>query len=874
MTLETLINSLVTKNTKIFLQALEKVGVTEFPKNKVGFEADVLQTLITSELTLRLNNYVDSKKSNFRNKGNKTPFINTPHPIGNIPGILLDFFTQASKIQLNKLLAKSDQKLEKLENRLKKLKTKIISENFAFEDELENLNEEELIELLAQKFVARGLDARVISKERQTELSKKKMQHLGAGEDDLNWVGVDADGDPSNNMTTSLGKEIAGENIVEIFESSQERSKNESAFQPRISCREGKRGVEGAVISLNKITGVNEITSLDDILNQTSFDKKYANFSDFLANTIYGEVQTDEDRINLPLDIILRATLSNFTNANSLVLSDFPSTNEEGEELLARLLFVKKATDRFLEEQLGGKFTAKPQKFLPLCENEGAINNLKGLITSILDKIAQRAETIANNEELSDKEKPTALEKLKAQFSENQQLVFGAFFGPSDLTADMGGISLAVINNAKYELAQTYETFQNRISLIGLKLENINFGFDDITLEQQYGKGSSPYRGGNLMFEGIRTNQGQALSATDTTGKKYKDEASFGELSYVEIPEHILEQSVKNHRHFLQKEGDLGIIASQYNDLLKSSMGKDLMFPTTKDYSNNQGTRGKSGVVEFQNQRAIGQATLRAYFGLLQTPSFPYDVETQEILDWGENSQEQCAFSNFVNHPAGFQVLMGELFQACVFDPQRAEILGFDEEAITKSSQYVNGVLTFLSKTFGVEMEGDISQCVQGVVDELKTSDFIQSPYLKEKLESFSKQIPIISDISAKLTEKVQSLQINIKEENLNSSENAQVEDEYENSTKIKISTQRKQICAAIGTYLNLISNFQLPAVSSHDPSIDVVRDMKNANQDRTPDQHYPDAQTLTEEERLIPKTRSSSSSATQFFGATSALLS
>ena len=55
---------LIAKNISIFLKALSQVNQAQIPENKIHFEKEVLETIISSELGNRLNfylNYQDSK---------------------------------------------------------------------------------------------------------------------------------------------------------------------------------------------------------------------------------------------------------------------------------------------------------------------------------------------------------------------------------------------------------------------------------------------------------------------------------------------------------------------------------------------------------------------------------------------------------------------------------------------------------------------------------------------------------------------------------------------------------------------------------------------------------------------------------------------
>ncbi len=777
--------------------------------NKVNFGIKALESIANRELKNRFLTYLNYKKEDLPGDKN-LPFINTPHPIGNLSakhGIILDFIARIINIELRLALGvKLGETKEKhknpkayIQDKVVKYKDLLVKEGIFTESDLNNVNNiDQLLAILSYKFVGLGIDTAVISKPQQSRDAKAKIEHLG-GENNLNWDRSDGDGDPRNAITEILGKQIRGQTLLEIYQYHKAREGKESksgrsatAFEPRISCKD-KRGVDGITKTLSNIPGVMSINIATDLLDQDKFDLAYAKFESFIETLRYGAVASSEYDINSLLDLILRATLPNYSNASGLVLSDFPQNG--GEKLLAQLSFIKRSVDKFLDKNTNN-FQVKPQKFLPLCENEDAINKLEELLEGIFSQIEQEAAKIVksfDDGKISTQDRNKKLTSLKNKFCGDGQFVFGAFFGPSDLTADMGGVSIVILNNKRYTSELSYRKFQKDIKLSSGGLLN----FDDIEFVQEYGKGSSPKRGGNFVLTNLtRTNQGQSPAATDRSLQRIFSRNASKASSFCYIPETVLNQSIKNHRYFGNNEDDLGLVALEYNELAQTPRGNALMQATTKKYANNQGTRGKSGLVEFQDQRAIGLAALTSYIGLLQSPAFPFDVQTRTMADWSQND-----FRDFVNHPAGFAVLINELYQFCAMDFNRAKILGFSNELIDQSAAYVDATIVFLSKAIGINSgeihpKSELINRVSNIVAQLQESDFISSAYLKKRLDLFSQQMPLIHGISHDLTESVKHM----------AGKSEITDEDY----------------AQNGIFLTQLANFQLPTIASNDPKTSV----------------------------------------------------
>lgn len=764
------IDELITQNQKYFLNALDENKFKVLAKNKINFNKKLLKIIAEIELKNRCYFYLNYSLEiipDFKNPIQNFSFINTIHPIGNLSlnhGIILDKISKINHLKIRNNCRNKPKDLQKLDR---------------------------LLKILSQQFVDLGIDTKVIGKARQSQDALAKINYLRKNFSSKNlyknWDKVDADGDPGNSINRVLGNKIRGKNLLEIYKQNQKNHQsNNIIFEPRISC-EIKKEVNGVIDSLNKILGKNsKINSVIDLLE--NFEEEYQKIRPFLLKEKY---ENKNNEINSLLDFILRVTLPNFTKAEGLVLSDFPDENSK--KILVQLLFIKKTVDRFLKEELikiGEKFQSKPQIFLPLCEKEKAINNLEQTIQEILEEIL----IIAKDSQ----EKNEQLTKLKNLFVKNNQLVFGAFFGPSDLTANMGGMAIAVINNELTKLLKIYSNFQEKIRPY--------LNFDEVIFVVEYGKGSSPVRGANYVIPFPQTIQGQALVSSDRFLQKIYDLNKNYQTKSIFIPDKILEAAIKNHRYFLLNKDSLGIVAQEYNELIIQEKPQKLLFVTTKNFANNQGTRGKSGLVKFENQRAIGLATFRVFFGLLQAPFLPYDLSQNKMAFFDKND-----FKTFINHPAGFTILLVELYQFLCLDFKRASLIGFSSKAIDETKKYLAAACEFLSEKFEIKNAENLEDFIINLTKELIKSDLIFSNFLRKRAELFLNQIPLIIQLRNEITLKVQDLKnkIDLEGNKLNRIE--------VDGTALKLNQIRKNDYGEIGTYLNLLTNFQLPIISNYE---------------------------------------------------------
>src|SRR5690606_13070133 len=124
-----------------------------------------------------------------------------------------------------------------------------------------------------------------------------------------------------------------------------------------------------------------------------------------------------------------------------------------------------------------------------------------------------------------------------------QELVFGSFFGPSDLTADLGGMSVAVINNCSHSLGKECQRHLSKIT-----------GFEETLFTQEYGKGSSPRRGGNYVLEDFpRTIQGKTPASMSSQMNKIYSRNTSQSSSLIAIKDFdkIIAAASSFHRYIL-----------------------------------------------------------------------------------------------------------------------------------------------------------------------------------------------------------------------------------------------------------------------------------------------------------------------------------
>jgi len=683
----------------------------------------------------------DSQENKDRARGYY--FISTPHPIGNIstPSLLLfdlsrqinnlkirilaneenDIANNLSKIQqylsgakeiLQKSLANLDNKSNQEYSSIVDFATSIIDNSISKTENkdtkiesLEDFNRiaKNICEELFSGVIEIGVSNKVIKPAVQYAQGVIKNSILSKvlwKNDGLrlkSWYDVDADGDADNVISNIIPQQCNNKNIAKIFSiCKQENLDYNFYYEPRISCKAGKKGVSGLVEQLEKISGINQINCFKDINN----NELKESFYQFLENTKF-----ELNNINHPLDTILRICLPAFVNASAIVLSDFPANNNK---MLWQLVAIIKNSEEFLSKKLKQNIVIN-QVILPLCETKIAVIGAEKNFANFLKEIDNEYNSILLTKAESEEQNKLFNQLRKFVVNEDNQFILGNFSGPSDLTKDVGSMSIAMINNLSFNLAKLFKDFSISHPLLNL---------GNVDLVQEYGQGTSTKRDNNSIFANFNgsTIQGSNLISFNSQFAKsiiannQKLRNHCNEDDFMAIDENFQNLAIKAHRHFLGD--DDGLIIQQFNKKIEDKA----MQVINRCYSNNQGTRGSDGVVKYSDQRAINASFTTAYLGLLQYCGFPLR-EDLELFN-GQNI-------DLFNSKLFFNIMIKELYQIANFNPERAEKLNFNDDLIKESNNYCNGVLNFLvSKVLNKE-----------IIDSQNFNDLYKNKLLNEKLD-------------------------------------------------------------------------------------------------------------------------------------------
>ena len=378
--------------------------------------------------------------------------------------------------------------------------------------EAPKLTVEEIQQQMAFMTLTMGIPTEVITRPiqnmqigRKERLLKERLEDYGLVPSNSvkSWLNVDADGDPRNGMEFLLKKSAVGLSLAEIFQNCRSvENGNHSIAEPRISCDPVKKGVYGVAHQIKTIPGVKGIKSMNDIFDPNRFNSFYQEFSQFLdtatykAETVVGKSNA-KTYVNNKVDFIMRVCAPIFIKSNGLVLSDFDSSDRT---VIPSLIFIQKAVERHIKAKTG-KTVKADQVFLPLCESKESIEGAKTAFTHFLNDIHK--EVVAANGNAS------RLAHIRSIIcNQYQKFIYGNFSGPSDLTKDMGGQSVVVIQKSILDMKTIWQQFVKAHPQLNLhKVEFI----------QEYGVGTSPKRGGGLIMQGAKacTLQGSNLATTN-----------------------------------------------------------------------------------------------------------------------------------------------------------------------------------------------------------------------------------------------------------------------------------------------------------------------------------------------------------------------
>lgn len=727
--------------------------------------------------------------------------ITTPHPIANLSAVqclMLDVISLVSNIlaryhkadesgtrkkysknfvgnKIDEYLLETAKQLLILDN-TKILALKVARDNFKRDGDVNALQV-----ALARIVMAMGIPTKVIGAQEQANAARVRDARIRTADkrspiEVQTWRGADGDGDPKNPMSNIItwGKD---KTLLAMYKD-KPKSLNQTTVQPRLSCKD-KKGVTGIIKQLQNIPGAKEIADWLVLFDKDAYDAAYAKYKIYLENARYNAVSKDgtsqsnsEDKdhsfINNPLDLILRVAAPAFTKADGFVLSDFDSSKKN---VMPALRFILQATEQYLREKTGKSISIK-QTIMPLCENQHSIAGAAELFSEYLQSVdlAIAAECTGK---ITKEQKAFWIKKVV--FPHDKIPFYGAFYGPSDLTKDMGGQSInrivSSIEALRLSWAQFMESHKTFFGIIQIPEFKIEFG-----------KGTSPKRGGGFTLPYSPTVQGSNIVTWDSVLMKTQargmvaqnKDPSGSHVGGDFIKEAIIKEAIEFHEKILNENN--GYIVTRFDTLRSSPMLSIL----TPNYSNNQGTRGNEENPLFKDQRAIASAATTSLIGLLSAPGFPEDPKGSgyDVL-------------KAVKDPADLHILMYDLFQIASLDFERAVALKFTEEEIKPCRDYANNVLRFLCNQVGVNNDEKMhfADRVGNLVEEIikatpdKTAQIV--------LRQFQAQIPLIKALQKTLTATV-------------SSAKGQSGDKLE---------QTKANAAFVNS---LIANFQMPMVPAY----------------------------------------------------------
>ena len=780
-------------------------------------------------------------------------FITTPHPIGNLSTVQCMMLDTISRLDALKIRAKYESEkyttqkkdgvikgylnllkydateLKDIESHLKKHTESTAERRQLEEYQKRSLATNKLVDLflasanldidaiqkkILEFTLSLGLPSEVITKPIQTlQQSRKSKQLAILGIAEKTWGNVDADGDKENPLG-DLIQGIQDKGLLEIYGlASSNREDLSKTYEPRISC-DDKKGVVGIMsrVGLTEaqgIAGLEDISSLSDLMDDKKFNEAYSKFVQELEQETYPDRL---DATNGNLDFIMRVSSPAFINAEGLVLSDFDS--QHGPAIVSRLLFIVKATEKFLSER-GGQAIKISQTILPLCENKEAIEGASKSFSSFLGQVKRLYNEISSKPIV---EQEGELKKLKALLvSENGKFIYGGFYGPSDLTKDLGGQSITVIKEAMQSARKIWEEFIKTVP---------NLGLQEVSFLQEYGKGTSPRRGEFMIHREGTTRQGTNIRTLSSNNAKTTARLSDFQLAEdveVSFSGEFIQGAIKAHREFLY-EGDAvthghgaghienkGSIIKEFDRLnafdVDNSENAPLFRILKKSFANNQGTRGKNQVPLYINQRAIGAATTINYIGLLSAPAFPLDISGEKKYGFD--------LKTVLTSQEGLGVIIHELFQFAAMDGNRALSLGFNKIVIDKSYEYAKKTLEFLASELDVTLQSNSSlrEHVEQIVDSFLALDYVKSDFhhLQKPLEQFKHQLDSIEmrrdAISSLVEQAKQELGVSEQESEERAEEGrARVSDVSE----VVISDKTN---ANLAFAVNSLANFQLPLI-------------------------------------------------------------
>jgi len=555
------------------------------------------------------------------------------------------------------------------------------------------------------------------------------------------WHGVDGDGDPSNHMKAVLSMK-EGHGWADMHGQADERKAEDTlAIQPRLSCKDGKKGVKGVNSHLGSINGVSRAESLADLVNIETFDPIYKKFKMFFME----QKVSKEHEINHTLDFIARTAANSFhplgVSSQGFVLSDFDTKN--GKKTIIQLMALMACVDQYNQEYLPKNKKEEKvninQPVLPLSENLDDIKNIPKVMEGLFTEIGMLYTQLAKT---GDK---AGIDKLRSLLiTRCGRFAFGPFSGPSDLTNEVGFMSGWLLEEARSTILGYYRTLQETVPFL-----------KGVELPMEYGIGTSPRRGANIPRPAhAATMQGSGHLATSFAQKqamRMGNTQSPPEKRKAPFTDAYIEHAIDAHRALFPSDGSAGLSA-EYDRLIKDKDHQAIFQVVERKYLNNQGTRGKDGVPEYKEQRAITCASIAALFGFngCGTP----------LPDKIEQHKKEYNRTSVLNSSSGLKLMIDELFQLCTFDKGRLECLGVSQDVREGLDAYCEGVIS-LARASKTEYDGKdgYAPVVHKMVDSMLEEKELH-PITRRALLHFQEQIPHVTTIRNVITTAVRTVSL------------------------------------------------------------------------------------------------------------------
>lgn len=607
--------------------------------------------------------------------------------------------------------------------------------------------------MLYNNIIEGGIRTSIIDKDQQQEQHQKIERYLkdrfpkGVDKGEIrSWVGSDADGFVPfsmawvyvNNSEEFKGKEVKAVEGCSIKDlAAMSLDKKTTQFQYRTSCKakKGAIGLGESLEALRDTAGLGTLSPAD--LTGKAFDEKYEKFKKYLEgpDSSYkvpqkvtakpGTRKYEQAKKDSIPDTLLRAV---FGPGEEMVMSDFPAYDPNKDinaqpagEIINTLIFAKKAGERYFREKsektadltearkheaIAGDIGKRA--FLPLAEERASMNSVVQFTDDMLAQYVEKAQSL--QQESKAKEAHELLEQTRVMEGKKGVSVIRGFFGPSDLSDDIGAQSAGCIAEAMRGMNALGPKYHKKVK----EIDETIYG-ESLEVPVQYGQGTSSRRGAEVFFaDAVRhTRQGTPLnmSAQKITGlapgKLDTPFSDAGREGAIDMHQAIWKEqspTVGERLRFWRKSKPKGSAPALWDALYREN--PDALTPINGENINNTGARVKEGVQAFADQRAIPRADIAAYLGCTTHTGLPINPDTGKKLP-GTDVEPMALLRN----P---QILLNELVQIASIAPERTKAIGeaggkASKDAAKKlakqSLNYVKGSSAYIAKALGWENE-------------------------------------------------------------------------------------------------------------------------------------------------------------------------